>query len=94
MSAIVVLPVMVCHAQSTEDMVIMDNGDSVKGEIKCLHNGELEFTSDYMKDAVYLDCRRITRLESKDSCILGVTYGQRVTLTLHKLSGLDILKTC
>ena len=68
-----------CYGKSKDDVVIMVNADSFKGEIKGLQNGELEFKADYMKDSVFLDWKRVKLLQSKDIYILSLTDGQRVT---------------
>jgi putative salt-induced outer membrane protein YdiY len=62
-----------------DDVVVMTNGDTFTGEIKSLQNGELSFKSDYMKDSVSLDWKRVKRLESHDTFIVGLSSGERVT---------------
>lgn len=66
-------------AKRKDDVVIMKNGDTFTGEIKGLQGGELVFKSDYMKDSVYLDWKRVETLESKDTFIVDLTNGDRVT---------------
>ena len=67
-----------------DDVVIMTNGDKFTGEIKALQYGELVFKSDYMKDSVYLDWKRVRSLESKDTFIVSLTNGKRVTGLIGK----------
>jgi putative salt-induced outer membrane protein YdiY len=62
-----------------DDKVVMTNGDSFTGEIKSLQSGELAFKSDYMKESVYLDWKRVKKLESRDTFIVGLSTGERVT---------------
>jgi hypothetical protein len=62
-----------------DDVVIMANGDRFTGEIKGVQYGELIFKSDYMKDSVHLDWKRVTVLESKDTYIVALSDGQRIT---------------
>ncbi len=62
-----------------DDVVVMKNGDRFTGEIKSLKQGELVFKSDYMTDSVHLDWNRVERLESKDSYIVTLSTGNRVT---------------
>ena len=66
-------------AKRNDDVVIMNNGDKFTGEIKGLQGGELIFKSDYMKDSVHLDWKRVETLESKDTFIVDLTNGDRVT---------------
>jgi hypothetical protein len=62
-----------------DDVVIMKNGDKFTGEIKGLQYGELIFKSEYMKDSVHLDWERVEVLESKDTYIVTLSDGQRIT---------------
>jgi putative salt-induced outer membrane protein YdiY len=62
-----------------DDVVVMKNGDKFTGEIKSLENGELIFKSDYMKDSVHLDWKQVATLQSKDTFIVALTSGERVT---------------
>jgi putative salt-induced outer membrane protein YdiY len=72
---------LVCPAFSKrkDDVVIMENGDKFTGEIKGLQYGELIFKSDYMKDSVHLDWKRVAVLESKDAYIVALSDGHRIT---------------
>jgi putative salt-induced outer membrane protein YdiY len=67
-----------------DDVVIMTNGDKFTGEIKSLQYGELIFKSDYMKDSVHLDWKKVKTLESKDTFIISLTNGTRVTGLIGK----------
>jgi putative salt-induced outer membrane protein YdiY len=67
-----------------DDVVIMTNGDKFTGEIKALQYGELIFKSDYMKDSVSLDWKRVKSLESKDIFIVSLTNGKRLTGLIGK----------
>jgi putative salt-induced outer membrane protein YdiY len=73
-------------AKSKDDTVVMSNGDNFTGEIKGLQNGELEFKADYMRESVYLDWKRVKLLQSKDSYIVGLTDGRRVTGRLQQIN--------
>jgi putative salt-induced outer membrane protein YdiY len=66
-------------AKRKDDVVVMTNGDTFTGEIKSLQGGELVFKSDYMKDSVFLDWKRVKKLESRDTFIVGLSTGDRVT---------------
>lgn len=67
-----------------DDVVTMKNGDRFTGEIKALQYGELIFKSDYMKDSVHLDWKRVKTLQSKDTFIVSLTNGTRVTGLIGK----------
>lgn len=67
-----------------DDVVIMNNGDRFTGEIKELQYGELIFKSDYMKDSVHLDWKSVKTLQSKDTFIVSLTNGTRVTGLIGK----------
>jgi len=66
-------------AKRKDDVVVMTNGDKFTGEIKSLQYGELVFKSDYMKDSVHLDWKRVETLQSQDTFIVALTDGERVT---------------
>lgn len=72
-------------AKRKDDVVIMNNGDRFTGEIKELRYGELIFQSDYMKDSVHLDWKRVQALQSKDTFIVELSDGERVTGTIGKV---------
>ncbi len=74
-------------AKRRDDVVIMTNGDKFTGEIKSLQYGELIFKSEYMKDPVYLDWKRVKSLESKDTFIISLTNGKRLTGLVGKDKG-------
>jgi len=76
------------HAKRKDDVVIMANGDKFTGEIKALEYGELVFKSDYMKDSVHLDWKRVQELRSQDTFIVGLDDGTRVTGLISKLTTL------
>jgi len=67
-----------------DDVVVMNNGDKFTGELKALRYGELIFKSDYMKDSVHLDWKKVQTLQSKDTFIVSLSDGQRVTGYINK----------
>jgi putative salt-induced outer membrane protein YdiY len=67
------------EAKSTNDVVVMKNGDKFTGEIKKLENGVLFFKSAYMVDSVQLDWAGVERLESGDHFNVLFASGQHVT---------------
>jgi hypothetical protein len=72
------------YGKRKDDVVTMKNGDKFTGGIKGLQYGELVFKSDYMKDFVYLDWKRVESLQSKDIFIVSLTNGTRVTGLIGK----------
>jgi hypothetical protein len=70
-------------AKSVDDIVVLNNGDRMTGEIKSLDHGELRFKSSYMLDPVALDWPRVTRLESKDNYIVVLTSGRVLTARIQ-----------
>ena len=67
-----------------DDVVVMKNGDKFTGEIKDLQRGELIFSSYYMKGDVYLDWNEVATLQSKDTFIVALSNGERVTGFISK----------
>jgi putative salt-induced outer membrane protein YdiY len=72
-------------AKRKDDVVVMKNGDTFTGEIKELQYGELVFKSDYMKDSVHLDWKRVKNLISKDTYIIQLSDGRRITGAIQKI---------
>jgi len=64
----------------------MKNGDRFTGEIKSLQHGELIFKSDYMIESVHLDWNRVERLDSKDTYLVGLSTGTRVTGSIGRVA--------
>jgi len=78
------LAVILARAKRKDDVVIMANGDAFTGEIKYLRYGELVFKSDYMKESVHLDWKRVRRLQSRDTFIVALSNGRRLTGGIEK----------
>ena len=78
-AALVLMVVSPSFCKRKDDVVIMTNGDRFTGEIKGVQYGELIFKSDYMKDSVHLDWKRVAVLQSKDTYIVALSDGQRIT---------------
>ncbi len=74
-------------AKRTDDVVTMENGDRMTGEIKRLEQGELSFKANYMLDAVTLDWKRVAGLESKDQFLVILTNGNYLTGRVELVSG-------
>jgi len=51
-------------AEDKTDLVVMNNGDRLVGEIKSLEVGQLEFKASYMAASVELDWTKVTQLAS------------------------------
>jgi putative salt-induced outer membrane protein YdiY len=82
--ALLLLFATIAFAKRKDDVVIMKNGDTFTGEIKGLQYGELIFKSDYMKDSVHLDWKKVRTVRSKDTFIVSLSNGQRVTGYINK----------
>lgn len=84
---LVLLTAAVCaapaRAKSTDDVVVLKNGDRLTGEIKKLQRGELVFKAGYMAEAVRLDWSKVARLESRDKYLIVLTDGQLFTDSLR-----------
>jgi putative salt-induced outer membrane protein YdiY len=89
MAVIALLLMLSCplFAKRKDDVVVMQNGDRFTGEIKKLDHGELLFKSDYMTDSVHLDWKRVKQLESKDTFIVTLQSGDRVTGRITQTGG-------
>jgi putative salt-induced outer membrane protein YdiY len=88
-TAMILIPMLLaCNAfaKRKDDVVIMKNGDSFTGEIKGLQHGELIFKAAYMLNAVHLDWTRVQQLDSKDTYIVGLTSGLRVTGSIGRVA--------
>jgi putative salt-induced outer membrane protein YdiY len=72
-------------AKTTDDVVILKNGDRMTGEIKGLQSGELKFKADYMAESVRLDWSRVERLESKSTFMISLVNGKLFTSGLRLL---------
>jgi hypothetical protein len=70
-------------AKSKDDIVVLNNGDRMTGEIKSLEHGELKFKSSYMAESVLLDWPRVAKLESKDNYIVLLTTGNVFTARIQ-----------
>lgn len=81
----------VVFGKRKDDLVVMNNGDTLTGEIKSLAYGELVFKSDYMADSVHLDWKKVKVLKSKDQFIVTLSNGDRITgvVTQEGTSGDD-----
>ena len=89
LTALIVLLMLAGSAfgKSKDDVVVMKNGDRLTGEIKSLEHGVLSFKAAYMIDPVQLDWDRVERLESKDTFVVGLNTGIRVTGGIAKVAG-------
>jgi putative salt-induced outer membrane protein YdiY len=79
LTALVLLLACPLFGKRKDDVVTMENGDKFTGEIKALRYGELIFKSDYMKDSVHLDWKKVKTLQSQDVFIVSLSDGKRVT---------------
>jgi len=66
------------------DVVIMESGDRITGEVKSLVSGQLELKTDYM-GTVYIDWVDILELVSDNGQQIELSNGDRLVGTLGKL---------
>lgn len=69
-----------------DDVVVMKNGDRMTGEIRRLENGLLHFKSSYMNSSVLLDWNEVATLQSKDSFIVKLATGTRLTTPIERFT--------
>ena len=70
------------------DIIILNNGDHVTGEIKGLSAGQLELSTEYM-DTVYIDWVNIRDIISSQGQQIEMSDGRRLTGTLDKPQSAD-----
>ena len=69
------------------DIIILENGDRITGEVKGLVSGQLELKTDYM-GTVFIDWQDIRDLVSQTGLHIELSDGERLVGTLDK-SGTD-----
>jgi len=80
---VLLLGSLAAHATERTDIVILNNGDRVTGEIKSLEAGLLELKTDTM-GTVYIEWRFISELVSDKNQSVEVTDGRRYLGQLQK----------
>ncbi len=70
------------------DIIILNNGDHVTGEIKGLISGQLELSTEYM-DTVYIDWENISDIISDQGQQIEMADGRRLLGTLDKPQSTD-----
>ncbi len=53
------------YGRAKTDVVVLENGDSITGEIKELYRGKLKFKTDAMS-TIYIEWEDVKTLESRD----------------------------
>src|SRR3982751_433633 len=71
-------------AKRKDDVVVMKNGDRMRGEIKKLEKEQLFFQAPYMLDPVALDWKQVERIESQDNFNVSLTNGEIHTGVIGK----------
>jgi hypothetical protein len=72
------------------DVVYLNNGDRVTGEIKNLHHSKLEFSTDHM-GTVYIEWEDIDQIISNTGQSVELTNGQRFYGPLAKAESQDMM---
>jgi hypothetical protein len=66
-------------ARDKSDVIVMNNGDRMTGEIKGLDDGVLYVSFDYIKDTAAVDWSKVHHLESNQLFIVGAVDGSVYT---------------
>jgi len=69
-------------ARTKTDIVYMDNGDKITGEVKSLAKGQLSVKPDYTSASIVLDWSKVARIESKQQFIVTNPNGRMYYGTL------------
>jgi hypothetical protein len=72
------------------DIVYLQNGDRITGEVKSLYRGKLEFSTDHM-GTVYIEWEDIREIISTTGQAVELTNGQRFYGPLQKSDNADML---
>ncbi|TCK70902.1 DUF481 domain-containing protein [Acidipila rosea] len=70
-------------ARRSDDVVILQNGDKITGEIRSLKNGELTIQPSYAKNAVVIDWSKVQKIESTQIFAVHAFSGARTQGPLH-----------
>jgi len=70
-----------------KDIVIMNNGDHITGEVKRLQNGFLYVETEYVTGNIALDWNQVQSVESAATYQIVLNNGQRMEGTIKKVSG-------
>jgi putative salt-induced outer membrane protein YdiY len=76
---------MVSAHASNRDLVIMKNGDRLKGEISKLENGILYFSVDYVVDSIPLDWLQVETVKSPAAFQIVLKDGNHLAGTIAKV---------
>jgi hypothetical protein len=66
-----------------DDILILNNGDRITGEVKKLELGELYFKADYGNNTFRIDWEDVERIESSETFIARTSGGSRLSGTLR-----------
>jgi hypothetical protein len=70
------------HAREKTDVIVLDNGDRLTGEIKRLYSGVLYFSVGYVDGTAEVQWSRIIRIESRQLFIVHTQQGSLYTGSL------------
>jgi len=73
------------------DLVFLNNGDRITGEVKGLERGKLEFSTDHM-GTIYIEWQDIREVISNTGQAVELTNGQRFYGPLEKSENGDLVK--
>jgi putative salt-induced outer membrane protein YdiY len=72
------------------DVVIMNNGDHLTGQVKRLKNGLLFVETDYVSGNIALDWNQVESIQSTATFQIVLNNGQRLVGKIEKVSGEEI----
>jgi hypothetical protein len=94
---LIFLTVLCMHASALakrkDDVVVLNNGDRITGEIKRLEYGTLSLKADYMADAVRLDWKRVERMRRRSSVWTSTRFASRRPVLLPDYSSFRALRS-
>ena len=74
-------------ARDAVDVIVMENGDRITGEIKSLSGGELQLSVPYIDGNLSIQWAKVARIESRQLFIVRTQDGSVYTGPLHTVKG-------
>jgi len=70
-------------AAAQSDILVLNNGDRMTGEIKKLVGGDLHFEPDYAENIFIIDWAAVERIETEETFVVETSAGQRLSGTFQ-----------
>ena len=88
---LLLVPLLACFCPPAQakrkDVVVMNNGDHITGQVKHLQNGLLYVETDYVSGNIGLDWNQVQSVESTATYRIVLNNGQRLEGKIEKQSG-------